>query len=410
MKEERVRSVSIGIYINEGGRFETPETMGITHFIEHMLFKGTATRTSLEIAQLIDYVGGQVNAYTSKAVICAYANVASRHINQITELLCEIVTNSAFDENDVATERGVILEEIAMCEDDPSEIIYSLTNSAVWEGSMLGAEILGTRETVGSFTGAQMKEYARERFTPEKIIVSVCGNFNDEEIVDTVCRYFSSEPANPSDITLPERHIEEAKFVSAFVTERHDFEQNKMTLCFPAFSFLDARYDAMYILSIIIGGGSSSRLFRKIREQLGLVYDISCYVSCHEREGMFCVSLSVGAEKEEIALSESVKILRETAENGVSEEEFIRAKEHYKVGCELSLEEIHEQSSLAASDEAILSYVRTLDMILADTEKITLEEINTLARELIDFGKCSFISAGNVKEPEYYSDIIEKYN
>src|SRR5699024_9915733 len=268
-----VRSVTIGIWVLAGSRNETKQTNGISHFLEHMFFKGTKTRTAQDIAEAFDSIGGQVNAFTSKEYTCYYARVLDSHKEYALDILADMFFNSKFDEEEMAREKKVILEEIKMSEDTPDDIIHDLLANAAYDGHPLGYPILGTEEHLNSFTSDSLRNYIREKYVPENIVISVAGNV-DEAFISKVEEHFGSfeSEASPTHLLIPDFH-------SKSVRRQKDTEQAHLCMGYPGLPVGDEQVYSLILMNNVLGGSMSSRLFQEVRENRGLAYPVFSYHS-----------------------------------------------------------------------------------------------------------------------------------
>ena len=280
-----VRSVSVGIWVNTGSRFELPEENGITHFIEHMLFKGTANRSAREIAEEFDRIGGEVNAFTTKEHTCYYTKVLDHHGKHAISILADMFFHSTFEKEELEKEKQVVLEEILMSEDAPDDDIHEQLWRVMYPHDALGLPILGTSETVHTFTSDSIREYMERHYCPENIVISVTGNVSKDLLlyIENVFSHFEqTEKAVKSTLTFPTFHS--GKFV-----KQRDVEQSHIALSYPAISVKHPDLNNFIVLNNILGGNMSSRLFQEVREDRGLAYTIFSYQSCYEDVGSLTI-------------------------------------------------------------------------------------------------------------------------
>ena len=315
-----VRSAALGVWVGSGSRHERPGENGAAHFIEHMAFKGTARRTAAALAEEMDAIGGQVNAFTTKENTCFYARVLDTHLPQAADMLCDMLFCSRFDDADVDTERGVILEEIGMYEDNPEDLCAERLAGAVFHGTPLARPILGRRATLEKMDGAWLRRYQRTHYAPQRIVVALAGSFTPGHVEDLARRFEGLEPA-PHPAGRP------AFYTPGVVVKKKAIEQNHLTLAFPGLPFADRRRFALQLLSSILGGGMSSRLFQQVREKRGLCYSIYTYGTCHDDTGYFGIYTALGKETEQEALDTILTVIRDFTEGGVTQEELDRARE-----------------------------------------------------------------------------------
>ena len=341
-----VRSAALGFFVGAGSRHELASENGAAHFIEHMSFKGTATRSAGDLAREMDAIGGQVNAFTTKECTCFHARVLDAHLPLATDILCDMFFSSRFAEEDVETERGVILEEIGMYEDNPEDLCAERLAGAVFKGSPLARPILGRKATLDKMDGAWLRAYQRAHYRPDRIVVALAGSFTDADAVELAGRFAGLE-------ARPHTAARAAAYVPGVVVKKKAIEQNHLTLAFPGLSFADPRRFQLQLLSSILGGGMSSRLFQQVREQKGLCYSIYSYGTCHDNTGYFGVYTALGRETEGQALDTILAVIRELTEHGVTQAELDRAREQSKANVLMGLESAQSHMSSLGRGEVL---------------------------------------------------------
>ena len=390
-----VRSAALGIWVGTGSRHERSGANGAAHFIEHMLFKGTQHRTAEKLAGEMDAVGGQINAFTTKECTCFYARVLDTHLAQAADILCDMFFSSRFDEADVATERGVILEEIGMYEDNPEDLC-----AAVFQGTPLARPILGRKATLEKMSGAWLRDYKAAHYGPERIVVALAGSFAQAD-VDSLRARFSAMEARPLPPSPPGR------YTPAVTVKRKAIEQNHLTLAFPGLPFADERRFTLQLLSSILGGGMSSRLFQQVREQRGLCYSIYSYGTCHDDTGYFGVYTALGRETEGAALETVFSVIRDFAEHGVTEEELSRAREQSKANVLMGLESTQSRMSSLGRGALLVGRVLDEDEVIARYDAVTREDVRRLAQELFQFQNASLSAVGRVGSADAYWALLQ---
>lgn len=390
-----VRTAALGIFIGTGSRHEKASEGGAAHFIEHMTFKSTTHRTTDQLAQEIDTVGGQVNAYTTKESTCFYARCLDSHLNRVIDLLCDMLFDSAFLQEEVDTERGVILEEIGMYRDTPEDLVAERLSAAVYKGSALARPILGTRKTLEAMTGEWLRDYRRTHYRPDRIVVSLAGSFTDAAVDELKAR-FSLLEGTPSPAIKP------AVYRPAVTLRRKAIEQNHLILAFPAPSFLDGRRYEMHLLSSILGGGVSSRLFQEVREKRGLCYTVYSYISDHEDTGLMGLYTALGQETEEQALTTMCRVVSELAEHGPTPAELNRAREQAKANVLMGLESMQARMSHMGNSMLLFNRILSTDDILARYDAISADNLRALAQEVFDFSRASLSAVGRVRGEDTY--------
>ncbi|NSL51134.1 M16 family metallopeptidase [Calidifontibacillus erzurumensis] len=371
-----VRSVAIGIWIGAGSRYETKENNGISHFLEHMFFKGTTTRTAKEIAESFDSIGGQVNAFTSKEYTCYYAKVLDEHASFALEILADMFFNSTFNEEELKKEKNVVLEEIKMYEDTPDDIVHDMLSKATFGDHPLAYSILGTEETLASFNGDTLRKYMDQYYTPENIVISVAGNI-DEMFIKEVEAYFGhfeakyAQPLSKQPVILDEK-----------IARKKDTEQAHLCL---GFHGLPVGHDEIYsliVLNNIVGGSMSSRLFQDVREARGLAYSIYSYHSSYLDSGILAIYGGTANNQLDILFETIQETLATLKRDGISEKELANSKEQLKGNLMLSLESTNSRMSRNGKNELLLKRHRSLNEILDQVSAVTLDSVNNLAKTI----------------------------
>lgn len=392
----------MGIWVGSGSRYETEETAGASHFIEHMLFKGTKKRSAFDIAEQMDEIGGAMNAFTTKEYTCFYARALDYHVNTAFEILCDMITNSKISSKDVKTERGVILEEIGMYEDSPEDVCADELHAGVWEGDMLASNILGTRDNVKRMTAETLREYMKKMYVPERMVAAFSGKFDKDSVLNLCREYFGSLKNTNNPVTAGK-----AEYHKCLRLKRKSFEQTQLSLALPGIPAQDPRRYAMRVFMSILGGSSSSRLFQRIREELGLVYNIDSFGASYLNTGIIGIDMALSPRSEKKALTETFKIMREFSET-VTEKEVSRAREQGISGLVMSWESAQSRAAKMGCGELLYNKVYTQDEIIASIQRVTLEDVKNLAREFLDIEKLSISVAGKVHTQKFYKDIIAK--
>ncbi|MCY7885799.1 insulinase family protein [Bacillus spizizenii] len=387
-----VRSVAIGVWIGTGSRHETPEINGISHFLEHMFFKGTSTRSAREIAESFDRIGGQVNAFTSKEYTCYYAKVLDEHANYALDVLADMFFHSTFDENELKKEKNVVYEEIKMYEDAPDDIVHDLLSKATYGNHSLGYPILGTEETLASFNGDSLRQYMHDYYTPDRVVISVAGNISDSFIKD-VEKWFGSYEAKGKATGL-----EKPEFYTEKLTRKKETEQAHLCLGFKGLQVGHERIYDLVVLNNVLGGSMSSRLFQDVREDKGLAYSVYSYHSSYEDSGMLTIYGGTGANQLQ-QLSETIQeTLATLKRDGITSKELENSKEQMKGSLMLSLESTNSKMSRNGKNELLLGKHKTLDEIINELNAVNLERVNGLARQLFtdDYALALISPSGNM--------------
>jgi predicted Zn-dependent peptidase len=387
----QVRSISIGVWLTRGSRHESADRGGIAHFVEHMLFKGTATRSAEDIAQAIDSIGGQLDAFTAKEYASYYIKVLDEHLPLAIDILSDIVLNPAFSPEDVEREKKVVLEEIKMVEDTPDDLVHELFTQGFWENHPLGRPILGRPETVDSFHSDLLRRYFRDAYTAPNLIVSAVGNLEHARVRDLVQEKFGSVP------TTGEPVGEEAPTVVPKILIRNK-ELEQSHVCLGTSSYPqnhDDRYSS-YVLNTLLGGSMSSRLFQNVREKRGLAYAVFSGLSAYRDAGSFtiyagCSNAAVG-EVIDLVIDE----LRGVKQSSVPSSELQRAKDHLKGSLMLSLENTASRMSHVARQEIYFDRQFGLDETLQGVERVTADDVQRVAMDLFRNGFLAATVLGNV--------------
>ena len=384
-------SVAVNLCVLSGLRFEDPAQAGVSHMMEHMLFKGTRSRTARQIAEAADDRGAHLNAYTCKEYTCFYVRSLPEHLPAMLELLSDMLYHSKLADSDLDMERGVVLEEIAMYEDLPEELVFDLFYSMAWPGHMLGKNILGTGETLSALTSENLRAHLRRLYTPQRMVISVCGKFDSEEVRGQIESLFGQSPASTEDLPAAPT----AQFRPGIRFTHKAVEQNQIVLAFPGCSGRDPKRYHASLLSTMLGGSTSSRLFQRLREELGLVYGVDFFNVHHMEEGISGVSLGLGEKTQCKALAEVLKILREFPDT-VTREELIRAQEQAAAGMVMGLESNAARASRAACNVLLYNDLTPVEQSIAAYRAVTLDEIRDYARALLDPAKLVLCVLGKV--------------
>lgn len=390
-----VRSVSLGIWVGAGSRFERAEEGGSAHFIEHMLFKGTATRTAAQLAEEADALGGQLNAYTTRDNTCFYTRVLDTHLPRAAEVLADMFFRSRFDEADVENEKGVIGEEIDMYEDTPEDVAAENLLAGCFPGA-LGRPVLGTEETLAGLSGRSLRAFMERTYTAPRIAVALAGSFTDAD-VDAVARIFAQMP--PAEHTEPER----SAYAPCLTLREKAVEQNQLVLGFPGLETASEERFAMQLFSNILGGSSSSRLFQTVREKHGLCYSIYSFTAGYQDTGLFAVALAANRQSERRALGLTIDELRRIRDDGVTAAELERAREQVTASILMSLESSASRMNRLGYGELFLpGGALTPDELIERYEAVTLADVRSLAQRTLDFRRASLSAVGRVADGEEY--------
>jgi len=377
-----VRSVSFGVWVGSGARHEQPEENGASHFIEHMLFKGTQKYTAADLADKMDMLGGEINAFTTKECTCYYGRVLDERFGEASGLIADMFFDSKFDESDADLERGVIAEELGMYEDTPDDLAHEKLAQGVYAGDCLGRPILGTKETLANLTGATLKQYLAGHYTGGNTVLAVAGNYPDGSL-DKLGELFSPLRNVPAPPYGP------SAYKPAAITTEKQTEQSHIVLGFPGLSVTDDRRYELQLLHNLLGGSMSSRLFQRIREQLGLCYSIYTFVSSHAETGLFGVYVGTGRDTEQKAMEETGAEIRRLLRDGVTEAELARSREQVKTGMLMSLESTSTHMNHLGKGVLFHNRVRSPEEIAAEYDRVKADGLNALTRELLNLSRIS---------------------
>src|SRR5436305_8289543 len=366
---QHIRSASIGVWLQTGSRDEDAQWNGISHFIEHMVFKDTKSRTAEEIARQVDSIGGNMDAFTAKECICFNVKVLDEHVPTALDILSDLVLNPVFDASDIARERGVIMEEIKMDEDNPDYLVHEIFTQNCWKDHPLGKPILGTKETVKRFERDGVVEAYTHRFAPSNIIVSVEGNLDHGRFVEVVTIHFEHMKAMQNGF-----HSSAPKIVSRItLRNKKALEQVQLCIGVPAYPIAHEKRHAGYILNTLLGGGMSSRLFQNIRERQGLAYSIYSDLNPYRDTGCMAVYAGTSLNSAAKVVRSVVNEFRDLKNKPVPEEELRRSKDQLKGSLMLSLESSTARMSNLARQEMYFDSFQDLDELIASIEAVTAE-------------------------------------
>ncbi|MCL2751695.1 MAG: insulinase family protein [Firmicutes bacterium] len=391
-----LRSVSIGVFAAAGSAFETQKNNGISHFTEHMLFKGTNKRTAFDIAECIDRIGGQINAYTSKENTCYYTRSVSEHFEYCAEVLSDIVFDSVFAQDELEREKKVVQEEISMQEDSPEDLCHEYLAGAFFKGNPLAMTILGTPENVSGFTRDDIIDYMAKRYCARNMVVSIVGDIAFDKTVDVVGKYFDARITHGCELTdFAPPHVT----APAFVCKKKEIEQANIALAFPCYAFNDPRSYSASLFSTVFGGGMSSRLFQRIREQQGLAYSVYTYVSSYKQNGLFSVFLGTNPANTDKALASIKSEIGEVVQNGLTEQEFEKGKAQMKGAFIMGQESA--SSVLNAMGKLLLlgNEAYDMDKRLSEIDAVTMQSVRDAAEYTLDMSKMS----GSIVGPQEYN-------
>ena len=386
---DHVRSVAVGVWVETGSRHEAENRCGMSHLIEHLVFKGTATRSAEQIARTMDSVGGQMDAFTTKEHTCFYVQVLDQHLPLAVDLLTDILLNPLFNADELEREKSVVLQEIKMVEDTPDDVIHDLFAGQIWEGHPLGRPILGSREAVTSYDRQTALSHFTEEYVPPRILISVAGNATHDHVINLFSTGFqgfergattraATPPITRPGVNIVNKTLEQVHLIMGFPGLRHSAPE---------------RY-ALFLLNDVIGGSMSSRLFQEVREREGLVYAIHSGVQAYVDTGTLYVYAATDAQNFSKVLKSTLKVIRELKKTGVTDEELRRAKDHLKGSLMLSLESTSSRMNRLAKHEMHHGTFLSMDAMLAAIDGVRHEEVQTLVTELLDEDRLALTTLG----------------
>jgi predicted Zn-dependent peptidase len=387
-----VRSASVGIWVRSGSRHESASLNGISHFIEHTLFKGTGKRTSREIAVESDAIGGHVDAFTSREVASYYVKVLDEHLPRAFDLLADLITSPTFADEELDRERNVVLEEIKMVEDTPDDLVHEVFVANFWPDHPLGRSILGTAETLSTFDHNRVVEFFNNVYTPRNLVVAGAGNLHHAAFVDMVSGYLNGLTDRPA-----KRTVSAPSSAAPRVILSKDLEQAHLILGARCPSMTSEDRYSVHVLNVILGGGMSSRLFQTIREDHGLAYAVYSGVNAYTDAGYLSMYAATSPEQISEVIRLSVEEFGKFRDEAVSEAELQRAKDQLKVSIMLSLESTSARMSNLARQEIFFGRQFTLDEILERIDRVTTQDVQRMAREIFGGKELAVTAIGQLE-------------
>ncbi|HXE74469.1 MAG TPA: pitrilysin family protein [Candidatus Xenobia bacterium] len=399
----QVRTAAVGVWVKSGSRVEPAEVNGISHFIEHMVFKGTARRSAEQIAQEADALGGHLDAFTAKELVCFNMKVLDQHLPEAFDILADLVTAPAFRDADIEKERAVITEEIKMEEDNPEYLVHELLSQNFWHGHAIGRPILGTVKTLGRFNHDVVTDFHQRWYAPNRMVVCGAGHLEHERLVELAAAKLGGLKAQS------DGHRDSAPQARARLTTRSkkDLEQVHLCVGAPACPLPDERRYAVSLLANILGGGMSSRLFQRIREKEGLAYAVFADVQAYRDTGLMTVYAGTARETAQQALHLILMEMRRLKKEPVAVEELQRAKDNLKTSLMLSLESTTARMSNLARQEVYFGRFFNPDEILAAIDAVSAEQVQAAAQEFFQAGLLGATVLGHLDGLEFSRDALE---
>lgn len=400
---EHVRSAAIGMWVGAGSRDEREGFEGISHFIEHMFFKGTEHRSARVLAESLEAVGGQLNAFTTKEYTCYYAKILDEDLDLAIDVLSDMFFSSLFDEKEIEKEKNVVIEEIKMYEDSPDELIHDVFSEYVWNDHPLGKPILGTEESIMALTRDKIMQFLTEHYAPDNLVISVAGKIKHEDVVAKLSPQFGTFKRGGRRV-LEETPI--GRTIEHYQTK--ETEQMHIILGVPGLGQDDENIYAMHIFNNILGGGLSSRLFQEIREQRGLAYSVYSYHSTYVDTGLFAIYAGTSPKNTQEVIACILEELMEMKQQGISHEELVRTKAQIKGSLYLGLEAVSSRMSRLGKTELTYNRVLSPEEVIEKLEKVTLEDVKRLVGRLWQKDNISIMTLGPSGHNLVMADILKQ--
>lgn len=385
-----VQSVALGIWVGVGSRDESDEVRGISHVIEHMLFKGTPTRSAQQIADQMDSVGGDINAFTSKESTCYHVRVLSEFLPLAVDILSDMLLNSVIDAEELAREQNVILEEIKRRDDEPEDLIHDVFSEVLWPQHPLGLSVIGTPETVAALKRQDLKDYMA-RYTPDTLVVTAAGNLDHKELVAMIAERFGHLTGSAADWRRP---IAEPTFTPALTYIEKPVEQVNIVMGVNAYPQRSEQRYPLSVLDTVFGGAMSSRLFQEIREKRGLAYSVGSYTQLHDEAGYFAVYAGTGAETADQVVELARQECRKVRSEGITEAELQRAKNQFRGGIVMGQESMNSRMMRLGRSELVYDRVIPIDEIMEKINGVTRESVLAVADHLFRAEEFAMVTVG----------------
>lgn len=386
-----LKSISMGIWFRSGIKTEENYIDGVSHFIEHMMFKGTKNRTSKQLVAEIENLGGVINAFTGRECTCYYVRLLDEHLNIGIDILSDMILNSKFDEKDIEREKSVIIEELKMYEDSPEDLTYDILLEKVYNNKGIGKNILGSKESIKSMNRDAILDYFEKFYVPENAVLSICGNFDFEETVKLIEDKFENWHGEK-----PDYNLQNEIFNPCIVKKDRDYEQTNLAICFECENIGSSSNDvyAIDIINNVLGGSSTSRLFQRIREDEGLVYSIYSEQEFYREKGELGIYASMSTEN----LEDVYRLVKEEIislnKNGITEEELNNSKEQLKGEFMLGMESTESRMNAIGKYMLITGKVETLEDVIEGLNSITMDDINRVISDVLDINKMGVCVVG----------------
>ncbi|WP_232068512.1 pitrilysin family protein [Nitrospira sp. KM1] len=389
-----LKSVTVGIWVNTGSRDELPRQAGYSHFIEHMFFKGTRSRTAVEISREIDGLGGEMNAFTTRETTTFYVKVLDQQLPRALELLSDLFHHSQFDPKELEKEKQVVLEEIRMVQDDPEDFVQELHTGQVLGPHPLGSSILGKEDTIRRLRRQDLMEYIDAHYDPRRIVIAIAGNFNPQESYRLVSRYFGKRRLTNNSSELNRRPPD---IHGGVLLKQKPLEQAHLCIGLKGIAAGHRDRYAVYALNSILGGSVSSRLFQEVREKRGLVYSIYSFLSGYSDAGTMTVYAGTRAKEVDHVVDLVCREIKRINSKGVEKNELVRAKNQMKGSLMLSLESSHSRMSKLAKDELIYGSRSTMKDIISHIDRVTVEHVHDVGQRLLNMDRLAITGLGPIQ-------------
>ena len=399
-KRDDLRSATVGVWVMSGSRNETTDISGISHFIEHIVFKGSEKRTGFEIAEGMDEIGAHVNAYTTKEYTFFYTKALDYQILKAADILFDMIRHPRLDSKDIETEKGVVLEEINMCEDDPEDVVYEVNESSLFGGTTLEMKILGERETVSAFTKENIEKYMNDNYCADRTVIGISGNFDEDEMFCKVREYFSDMP----DEGRGDPYYE-VPFNQSIALKTMQTEQTHLMMCFKGVGIDHEDLNALQVCMFILGTGTSSMLYQRIREDLGLCYSIDSWLGRYRGGGYIAIAMGLSPASEERAIKETLGIVGSFSKK-VTQRQVDIAKEKLISSLIMSREQPQSKFSSMGYSQLMLGRFIEDDDLIKRIKEITLERVVEVSEKYLRLDKMSFTAVGKVKTRKEYEKIL----
>lgn len=390
-----LRSVSFGVYVKAGSAYETKENNGISHLLEHMLFKSTKNRTAKQLADDMAHIGGNLNAFTEKESTSFYVTALEEQLPASIELIADMLNNALFLPDELEKEKGIVLEEIDMYDDSPEDLVHEMLQKLAWKDEPLGYIISGEKDVVNSITREELIAFKEKTYTADRMTISVAGKFDMESTMELLEKYYSVFENSKEPLELSE-----PIYAPVVFHRMKDMEQVHVNIAFDGVSYQSDEKYTLYLLNAIFGGGDNSRLFQRLREEEGLTYSIYSYESIYEMGGLFHIDAVLNPVKLNTALTQIEECIKSLCDDGVTEQELEQAKQLLKTDLIIGNESTKSKIYNNGKTFLMKGYLKTIDEVLDSIYKVTCEDIQNFAKKYLRWDKKSISLVGNITEKE----------